>query len=242
MNPRIMAWTAAALAALAIGCGRREKAGQPAEAAPAAEPAKAAKDAKTAKAIRAAEAAEKSAPEAAAGIAAMMKAVTAAQQQQQQGGAAGTVDYKELKALLPEKVGDLKRTGATGEKSGAMGMAVANAEGTYEGGDANLRIKITDMGGMGGLGAIAQAGWAMTEVDRESDDGYERTIKFKGFKALEKYDTKSKRGEMNVLVGARFQVEVDGDSVTPEQIKAALEAVDLQKLSTLKPKPAAAQE
>jgi hypothetical protein len=221
-----MAWMAAVLAALAAGCGRREAAPAPTEAPAAA----------AAELEKAAKAVEKNAPQAAEGLAAMMKAVAGAQQQ---GVAAGTVDYKELKALLPETIGDFKRTGASGEKSGAMGMAVAHAEGTYEAKDANLRVKITDMGGMGGLGAIAQAGWAMTEVDREGDDGYERTVKVKGFKALEKYDTKSKRGEMNILVGSRFQVEVDGSDVTPEQVKAAVEALDLQKLSTLKPKPAA---
>ncbi|MBU4459388.1 MAG: hypothetical protein KJ579_02380 [Verrucomicrobia bacterium] len=144
------------------------------------------------------------------------------------------VDFRQLKALLPETIGDMKRTNAKGEKSGAMGMTVAKAEGTYEGAkEARLKVEITDMSGVGAMGALAQFGFAATEIDNESDDGYERTVKIKNFKALEKYDTKAKSGSLQVIVG-RFSVQIEGDNIAPAILKTAAEAIDLQALSALK--------
>ena len=62
------------------------------------------------------------------------------------GGAAQTVatpvepvDFRDLKAMLPESIGSMKRTAAEGEKSGAMGIVVSHAEGRYEN-DGNSQI------------------------------------------------------------------------------------------------------
>lgn len=153
--------------------------------------------------------------------------------------AAAVVDFRELKALLPAALDGMKRTNASGEKSGAMGMTVAFAEGTYEA-DAggNITIKISDNGGMGGLMAFAQAGWAASEIDRESDTGFERTTTYGQNKAHEEYDNSGKSGKVEILVGGRFMVEVSGNDVTWEAIQAAAKKVDAAKLATLKPKAA----
>ena len=154
--------------------------------------------------------------------------------------AAAVVDFRELKALLPAALDGMKRTNASGEKSGAMGMTVAFAEGTYEA-DAggNITIKLSDNGGMGGLMAFAQAGWAASEIDRESDTGFERTTMYGQDKAHEEYDNSSKSGKVEIMVGGRFMVEVNGSDVAWEAIQAAAKKVDTAKLATLKPKAAA---
>lgn len=156
--------------------------------------------------------------------------------------AAAVVDFRELKALLPAALDGMKRTNASGEKSGAMGMTVAFAEGTYES-DAGGRIevKISDNGGMGGLMAFAQAGWAAAEVDRETDTGFERTTTYGEHKAHEEYDNEAKSGKVEILVASRFMVEVNGSDVAFEAIKGAVDKIDLAKLATLKPKAAAPQ-
>jgi hypothetical protein len=153
--------------------------------------------------------------------------------------AAAVVDFRELKALLPPALDGMKRTNATGEKSGAMGMTVAFAEGTYAG-DAggNITIKISDNGGLGGFMAFAQAGWAASEIDRESDTGFERTTTYGQNKAHEEYDNSGKSGKVEILVGGRFMVEVNGNDVAWEAIQAAAKQVDAAKLATLKPKAA----
>ena len=122
---------------------------------------------------------------------------------------------------------------------------LAFAEGIYES-DAggNIHIKISDNAGMGGFMAFAQAGWAASEIDRESDTGFERTTTYGQNKAHEEYDNDGKSGTVEILVGGRFMVEVSGSDVAWEAIQAAARKVDLAKLATLKPKaptPAPAQ-
>ena len=155
------------------------------------------------------------------------------------GGAAGakveTVDYKILKEMLPGDVAGLNRTEATGEKTSAMGMQISNANGRYSNdAGASMTIKITDIGSMTGLAGMAAYAWAATEMDRESDTGYEKTSTFNGYKSHEKYDKSSKSGEISVLVGNRFVAEVSGNDVDMNAMKDALTKVDLKKLDGMK--------
>jgi hypothetical protein len=143
------------------------------------------------------------------------------------------VDFRELKGLLPDSIGALKRVSASGEKSGAMGMGVSQAKGKYRGdGNAHMDVKIVDTAGVGGM-ALAAFGLAMVEVDKETEDGYEKTTSLGGRKAFEKYNNKSKRGEVKVLVGNRFVVEIDGDEVSADDLKSAVAKLDLGKLEKL---------
>jgi hypothetical protein len=145
------------------------------------------------------------------------------------------VSYKDLKALLPEEVSGFKRKETKGEKNGAMGLSIAEASARYEGeGGASLRIKIVDVGSLSGPMAMGLAGWASLEIDRESDDGYEKTTTFSGRKAVEKYNNGSKHGEIKVLLSNRFIVEVDGHQMKMDDIKAAAGKLDLKKLEGLK--------
>jgi hypothetical protein len=149
-------------------------------------------------------------------------------------GTAALVDFRVLKELLPESAGGLKRTSATGEKSAAMGMGVSQAEGKYQGeGAARLTVKLIDTSGVGGF-ALAGMAMAGLEIDKENDDGYERTSTVGGRKIFEKYNNRSKRGEVKVLVANRFVVEVDGDEVPMDAIKElATSKLDLAKLESL---------
>jgi len=146
-----------------------------------------------------------------------------------------TVDYKELKALLPESLPGMRRTDASGEKSSAMGMQISNAEGRYRSDEgSSVTVKIADIGSMTGLAGMTAYAWARVDVDRESDSGYEKTATFNGYKSHEKYDRQNKSGEISVLVGDRFVVEVDGNNVDIDVIKSALGKVDLGKLNSMK--------
>ena len=144
------------------------------------------------------------------------------------------VDFRALKELLPESLPGMKRTNANGEKTAAFGINVAKAEGEYRGEtEGNIDITITDMGNMSGLTAMA-AGWAMVDIDKESDTGYEKTTTYKGQKAHEQYTKESQHGEIEVLVGNRFIVEAKGNSVKMDDLKAALGKIDIGKLDGMK--------
>jgi hypothetical protein len=145
------------------------------------------------------------------------------------------VDFRELKTLLPESLPGLTRGNVEGERSGTMGIQVsmASADYTDENG-VSISIKISDMGGLTGAMRLATLGWTMAQIDRENNDGYERTTTFNGNKAWEQYWTSNRHGELHILVAGRFVVEVDGNQCEMSQIKDAAGKVDINKLEAMK--------
>ena len=146
-----------------------------------------------------------------------------------------TVDFKVLKDMLPADLSGMKRSEATGEKTSAMGMNISTAEGRYRNdGGSTMNVKITDIGSLTGLAGMATYAWASTEIDRETETGYEKTSTFNGYKSHEKYDKGSKSGELSALVGGRFAVEVQGYQVEMDAIKDAMTKINLKKLESMK--------
>jgi len=149
--------------------------------------------------------------------------------------AAEAVDFRELKALLPEELPGMKRGDAEGEKTGSMGFTISKAEARYEGeNNASVHITITDVGAMAGVAAMATYAWAAGTIDRETESSYEKSVTIEGYRGYEKYDRQSNSGEVQVLVAGRFVVEVNGNSIPMDGIKAALGKVDLGKLESMK--------
>ena len=145
------------------------------------------------------------------------------------------VDFRELKSLLPEELPGMKRSNSDGEKTSAMGFTISKAEAQYDtDSGANVRITITDVGAMAGVAAMATYAWAAGVIDRESETSYERSMTIKGYKGYERYDRQANSGEVQVLVAGRFVVEVNGNNMPMDAIKAAMDKVDLGKLESMK--------
>jgi len=146
------------------------------------------------------------------------------------------VDFRELKELLPESVGDLKRRNTQGEKNTSMGFTISHAEANYstEDGSQNIDIEITDLTGASGLAGLAAWGWSMADIDKETETGYEKTTKYKGHKAYEKYDNEYQDGSIEVLVSGRYMVSVQGNNVPMEIVKKAVNEIDIGKLEAMK--------
>ncbi|MEQ1775604.1 MAG: hypothetical protein ABL891_17645, partial [Burkholderiales bacterium] len=156
-------------------------------------------------------------------------------------GAVEPVDFRVLKELLPETIGGLRRGEESGERAAAGGMKMSHAQARYGNGEkTRLRVKITDAGSMSGFAGMAGAAWAMIEIDRETDRGYEKTSTVDGRKMHEKWNTKDKRGEVDMIVGGRFIVEIRGTGIEMKDLKRAINAIDLKKLEALKSAPPAA--
>lgn len=182
-------------------------------------------------------ASEESSGEGAAGIAQAQSEMKKAMEemQKQMGGdgeAKEPVNFRTLKELLPASINGMDRTSHTGEKAGAMGFKMSTAEAKYEADDRRLELKIIDFAGTG-MALMGMAAWASMEVDRETDDGYERTTTIKGHKAFEEYDSKQKRGQVSVIVKDRFIVTAEGRNVTDKELRNALDAVGIDGLSGL---------
>lgn len=149
------------------------------------------------------------------------------------GAATEPVDFRELKGLLPDGIGSMKRTSAEGEKGGAMGIVVSHAEGRYQGDGGSVDLKITDPGTLSGFAAMA-AMWMNMDLDKETDTGYEKTGTAGGRRFHEKYDKNSKSGEYTVIVGNRFMVEINGNGVDMPTMKKAIDQINLAKLEAMK--------
>ena len=136
------------------------------------------------------------------------------------------VDFRELKALLPDHLMGMKRTSHTGERSGIKGLQVSVAKAEYEDDDRRLEISIVD-GGSFPIANIAQAGWSMVDVDKEDKNGYERTTTIDGQKAFEKYNEKWEEGELAILIDDRFIVSIKGKGINEDDLQRALKRLDL---------------
>lgn len=143
------------------------------------------------------------------------------------------VNFRDLKALLPESLAGMSRTEYEGEKVGMGGFEMANAKATYEKDDARVRVNISDTGGMG-MAMMGLAAWASVSIDKETADGYERTSTIGGHKSFERYNRSSKDGELNVIVNKRFIVSVNGDNIEEKDLKNVLDGIDLDELAKLK--------
>ena len=144
-----------------------------------------------------------------------------------------TIDPKLLKALLPEDADGLKRREASSQKSDMAGFGVSTAEASYrDDSGQDININITDVAGMS-VALMAVAAWSMGSIDKETENGYEKTTEYKGHKAFEKYDTQGKNGEISVIVANRYIVQVEGNGVSIDKIKSVLDDIDLDKLKGL---------
>ncbi|AUD05685.1 transposase [Spirosoma pollinicola] len=168
------------------------------------------------------------------GAASAMKEMAAQAEEMQKKGPVSTVDFRSLKELLPADADGLTRKEATGEKNGAAGFSISTATGKYGNTDDTETIEMSIVDGGGSAMMMGLAAWSMMEVDKETENGYEKTSTIGDNKSYEKYDNKEKDGEIAMLINKRFLVTVKGRGVSMDKMKAALNDVDLDKLGDLK--------
>ena len=172
------------------------------------------------------ESAQKSGDSAAAGNAMgeMMGAIT--------GGNAVPIAATDLKTLLPESVGDMKRTSFEASGNQAMGIAVSSAKASYANGDRSLNLSITDTGGLAGMAALA--GWANMTMDKETDGKVEKVYKDGARTMHEEYQKDGSRGEVTVILANGVIVEAEGNRMDVDALKKVVAGVDLGKIEAMK--------
>ncbi len=136
-----------------------------------------------------------------------------------------------LQGFLPDSIGGWKR-GDVETNSGSVGnVGGSKAEARYTQGDDSISLSVADVGAMGALAGLGQA--LNVQSNRESKTGYERTSSENGRMVNEKWDSSSRNGEYNVIVGNRFAVTAEGTAPDAATFKALVGAIDLGKLETL---------
>jgi len=139
---------------------------------------------------------------------------------------------QELKALLPETLGELKRDSIEAQGNQAMGMAGSSAKASYAADSQRVKLSITDIGGMAGMAALA--GWASSTLDRETPDRVEKVYKQGQRTVRERYRKDGSQGEYTVILANGVVVEADGRQVEMPTLKNIVEGLDLAKLETMK--------
>lgn len=168
------------------------------------------------------------------GAVSAMKEMAEQAEEMQKNGPVTTVDFRSLKELLPADADGLARKEASGEKNGTAGFTISTATGRYSNADDSETIELAIVDGGGSMMIMGLAAWSMVEVDKETENGYEKTSTIGDNKSYEKYDNADKSGEVAVLVHKRYIVTAKGRGVSMDKIKATLEDVDLNKLASLK--------
>jgi hypothetical protein len=146
------------------------------------------------------------------------------------------VDCNNLAALLPDSLPNMKRDYLIVERAVDDSILVSLASGSYaDPAGNNIEIKITDSGDLKVTAGVIYP-WLTTTIQSETEAGYERTISFDGYRGFERYYLKEQSGELYVVVGERFMVEVTGYGVMSEDLKKAVSKIDLHKLASMQAK------
>ena len=162
---------------------------------------------------------------------AVKKAEQAAKEAQEM-KAVDPIHFSKLVELLPKAPAGWTADGEPrGETTNAMGFAVSMAEQSFSAEGKSLRVKITD----GAFNAPLYTVITMAaQFARESTEGYEKGVTLDGNPGVEKWVKDGGDCELNVVVGKRYFVEIDGSNVTPEFVRQVWGSVDRAKLAGLK--------
>jgi hypothetical protein len=147
-------------------------------------------------------------------------------------GNAAPIPAADLKAMLPESIGDMKRTSIEAQGGEAMGIAGSGAKASYAAGDKRVQLSITDTGGLAGLATMA--GWANMTMDKETDGKVEKVYKDGRRTVHEEYRKDGSRGEMTVILANGVVVVAEGSRVDMAALKGAVQGVDLARLEATK--------
>ena len=144
-------------------------------------------------------------------------------------------DMEVLKGFLPTELTGMKLKDSSVELSQIKDIDIIRAEADYvaDSGGGSVNVTIIDGVRLDGITRLALTAWTLKEFNRENINGYERSIRYKNFKAMEKYDNNNHDGVFRVYVADRFIVEVEGNMVDMNTIKEAVDKIDVRKLAAL---------
>lgn len=113
-------------------------------------------------------------------------------------------------------------------------IAYSEAETQYRQGNTEIDVKVVDTG----YAQMLVAPWSMflaSGYSRESSDGYEKSVNVGGQPGFERWNKDNKRGELNLFVGKRFLVTIEGDELTDTKVLYEFASkMDLGKMAALK--------
>lgn len=140
------------------------------------------------------------------------------------------INFRELKKRFPTSISGMERKSSEGQTTGFGGMKVSVAEAEYRDGNQKLDLMITDTGGLGAA-LMGMAFWSNLEMDKETEDGFERTTEIDGHKAYMKYDRRRNESEIAVIFDSRFLAVAKGKGIDFDDLQEIVEDLDLDDLN-----------
>jgi len=140
-----------------------------------------------------------------------------------------------LKGFLPTELTGMQLKDSSVGINQIQDTDIVQAEAEYvaDSGGGSIYVTITDGVNLSGVAKLALTAWTLKDFNRENDNGYERSIKYKDYNAMEKYDNNNREGVVRVYVAERFIVEVEGNQVNMDAVKQAVDKIDVEKLAAL---------
>ncbi len=142
------------------------------------------------------------------------------------------VSFRDLQGVFPQDVSGWERSKPTGEHMSSP-VNFSEAEVNYQKGDASVRLKITDSA----LNQLLVTPFAMflaAGYEKETESGYEKSVKIEGYPGWEKWNDRDKDGELNAIVNKRFIVQLEGNHLENASVlHAFMQSTDLKKLASL---------
>jgi len=113
-------------------------------------------------------------------------------------------------------------------------VSYSTAEVVYTKGDARITASVMDSGFsqllIGSFSVYLASGY-----EKETEHGYEKSVKIAGNPGWEKWDSADKRGEVAAFIGKRFVVNFKGNGIDNNKVLYQLaEASNLTKLAAMK--------
>ncbi len=139
----------------------------------------------------------------------------------------------QIKELMPDKLAGLFIYENEGESSAALGAPATFVVTIYRENYNIIKIAITDSGAAPAT-ILAAAQWSNQNINKNSANGFDRTTTYKTYPAHEQYNNATKVGMFEYIIDHRFIVSCQGKNRTIEQMRAAMDELNLDRLKTLK--------
>jgi hypothetical protein len=141
------------------------------------------------------------------------------------------ITNEQMKSFFQPEVMGMKRSNFN--VSNVTGFASGTAE--YKKDDTtDYKVMIYDCAGESGSAFYGMQYLTNWKMEREDDNGYEKTVSFNGSKALESYNKNGNRYTLNFVTADRFWITLEGQNTGLDNLKSFAQALNLDKLKDLK--------
>jgi hypothetical protein len=137
----------------------------------------------------------------------------------------------QLKAWLPEQVGDMKRTSFSAGDVAMMHVSSINA--TFANADKSKKLEVSVIDGAGETGSALTSLIRLElsqDFDREDENHIEKTITHNGEKAILTADKGDNTTKIQFLENDRFSISATGTHMTEDEVWSAIDKLAPAKL------------